>query len=196
MKNIVALDSRYVPMTQQKHCCVPTCFLMLMYKLGLPLIPQELLGYELGLVVSPENKDFFWNPRLGEMPPAGYGTRINLPEYEPNAVFERLGIPLEMHKHAINDFNSSVEIINFLEAVEKGDRDVMVSFNHGVLTGRKHSSGHFCVFDQIKLNDKKVRLIDPSSLEPKWNIVDVERLIEAMKKHPAKRGAFWEIIKK
>jgi hypothetical protein len=55
-KEIVPSDSRYVPLTQQKWCCVPTCIQMVMIKQGIPLQPAELIGYELGLIV-PEGGD-------------------------------------------------------------------------------------------------------------------------------------------
>jgi len=38
------------PFTQQKYCCVPTCIQTVMYR-GIPLIPAEVIGCELGPIV-------------------------------------------------------------------------------------------------------------------------------------------------
>lgn len=59
MKNIIPKDTRYIPFTQQKSCCVPTSISIIMYKRNIPLIPQEVLGYYLGLIVDPEFKNLF-----------------------------------------------------------------------------------------------------------------------------------------
>jgi len=66
MKNIIPLATRYVPFTQQKSCCVPASISIVMYKRNIPLLPQELLGYHLGLIIDPQNKELFWNPRTGK----------------------------------------------------------------------------------------------------------------------------------
>jgi len=87
MKEVVPEDSRYVPFVQQKSCCVPACVSMIMYRHNIPLIPQELLGYYLGLVVREENKELFWNARTGERPPAGWGTQIYKEEHHPDNVW-------------------------------------------------------------------------------------------------------------
>lgn len=49
--NIVPLDTRYVPLTQQKWCCVPTCFQVVMLRHNIPLVPAEVIGYHMGLIV-------------------------------------------------------------------------------------------------------------------------------------------------
>ena len=99
MEEIVPKNSRYMPFTQQAACCVPTCFQMIMYKHGIPLKPSEEIGYHLGLVVHPDRKKLFYNVRTSsEKPPAGYGTRIYDPEFEPNNAFRKLGIPLTFEK--------------------------------------------------------------------------------------------------
>ena len=106
MKEIIPKDTRYVPLTQQPSCCTPTSISIVMLKLGIPLISQELLGYHLGLRVNKKVKLLFWNPVVGPKPGAGYGTRIDRKEYETNAIFKKLNIPLEGTFYPIENFKS------------------------------------------------------------------------------------------
>ncbi len=101
-------NSRYVPLTQQAACCVPTCIQMVMYKNGIPLIPAEEIGYHLGLIVHPDRSGLFYKVRTStEKPPAGYGTRIYLPEFEPNVAFKKLGIPLSLTVKPVSKIGSA-----------------------------------------------------------------------------------------
>lgn len=187
-------NSRYVPFTQQPSCCVPTCFQMIMYKNDIPLLPAEEIGYHLGLIVKPERKGFFYNVRTSEKkPPAGYGTRIYLPEFEPNTAFKNLGIPLHLKVEPISEIEDFDELINTLSAVEANDADALLCFNHGVLIDDNEKDwGHVVVFDRII--DKKIRIIDPSPEHPKWRLVEPEKMFEAMSKHGEKRsGGVWLI---
>src|SRR5882724_1582645 len=106
-------DSRYVPFTQQAYCCAPTSIQMIMYRHRIPLIPAEELGYHLGLVVSPDEKALFYDVRTANDPPsaAGFGTQIYNPEYEPNKVFQKLGIPLEFTLRPAADIGSEAELV-------------------------------------------------------------------------------------
>lgn len=193
-KDIVPSDSRYIPFTQQSACCVPTCIQMVMYRHNIPLLSVEELGYYLGLIVHPDRARLFYNVRTSEeKPPAGYGTRIYLSEFEPNAVFRKLKIPLNFTKKLINKFGSQKELIVYLQTAESDDKDVLLCFNHGALIDDPSKDwGHVCVFDRI-IGDK-IRIIDPSPDQPKWRVISVEKMFNAMKKHGEKRsGGFWEL---
>jgi len=193
MKNIIPKDSRYVPMTQQKSCCVVTCISMVMYKRGIPLIPQELLGYHLGLVVKPENKSLFWNARSGKKPKSGYGTQVFSKLYNPNNVFKKLKIPLKFSVYHIDDYKTEKDFIEFMVGVINQDRNMLVCFDHGTLNGNDKHTGHVCVLDRIYPKKKMVRIIDPSANQPKWRMVKISKLKKAMKLHPANGGGFWEL---
>ena len=106
MKNIVPKDTRYVPLAQQRSCCVPTSISIVMYKLGIPLIPQELLGYHLGLIVDKKYKKLFWNVRTGKRPKAGYGTRASEKQYNMRSVFKKLNIPIKTTEYSITNFQT------------------------------------------------------------------------------------------
>ncbi|MDA3815338.1 MAG: hypothetical protein PF549_03150 [Patescibacteria group bacterium] len=195
MKEIVPKDSRYVPFAQQKSCCVPTSILIVMYKLGIPLIPQELLGYHLGLIVDDEGGEFFWNPRIGEKPPAGFGTQIHEEQYKPDVAFEKLGIPLKMIIHPVDDLKDKKDFVEFIESCILEDRDLLACFNHGTLKGDGTSNGHTCVVDRIYPEKNIIRLIDSSPNQPKWRELTIDQLKEAMEKHPISKGGFWELKK-
>ena len=147
--NIIPKDSRYIPLVQQKSCCVPTCISIIMYKRGIPLIPQELLGYHLGLIVSDEMKNLYWNPRIGPRPPAGYGTRIYQERYHPNSVFPKLKIPLKMIYHPISSFVTNKVFIDFITKSVKQDKDILTCFDHGKISGNNIQGGHICVLDRM-----------------------------------------------
>lgn len=196
MRQVVPADSRYIPFTQQKSCCVPTCLLMIMYRHGLPLLPAEKLGYHLGLVVPPDREELFYHARVAaKMPKAGYGTRIYLPRYEPNKVFRQLGIPLSFKIYPISLYKSLNKAMIFLLEAEKADQDIVLCFNHGALVDDPTLDwGHVCLFDRF-INDR-VRIVDPSNDQPKWRLVSLKKLYFAMRKHgEEKAGGFWLVEK-
>jgi len=193
----VPQDSRYVPFTQQPSCCVPTCVQMVMYRNGIPLRPAEEIGYHLGLVVSPENSKLFSNVRTAvEAPPAGYGIQLHLPEYEPNAAFTRMDIPLHFATEPIKDISTPSELLDRLRTHERDDIDVIVAFNLGILLDDPglEKAHHACVFDRVQ--GERVRLIDPSFYAPKWRDFSIEQLFTAMKKHVSPEyGGMWLLTK-
>lgn len=193
----VPRDSRYIPLTQQPSCCVPTCIQMVMYRNDIPLRPAEEIGYHLGLVVAQERGELFCNVRTAaEKPAAGYGIQMHLPKYEPNAAFDRMDIPLSFTVEPIANISSANELLERLCAHEQDDHDVLVAFNLEALLDDPSLDGahHACVFDRIV--DGCVRLIDPSFYAPKWRIFDVEQLFVAMKKHVSPEyGGIWLLTK-
>ena len=196
MKNIIPKDSRYIPFTQQKLCCVPACISMIMYRHKIQLISQELLGYHLGLIVPKEELKLFWNGRTGSKPSAGYGTRINEHRFHPNKIFPKLKIPLKMIFHPIDGFLNVQEFKKYLVSIERNDKDVAVCFNWSALYGQNYSGGHLSIIDKVNLRKGEVRLIDPEYKAPKWRIVKLEKLKKAMEVHGEdKSGGFWEFLK-
>lgn len=192
MKEIIPKDSRYIPIVQQKSCCVPASILMIMYRHRIPLISQELIGYHLGLIVASENRKLFWNVRTGKRPSSGYGTQIYKKEFNPNVAFSKLKIPLRMIFHPISKF-SDKDFKNFVVEVLKKDKDMLTCFDHGKLSGNNVRGGHVCVIDRVNIKDNTIRLIDPQNTQPKWRVVKISRLLEAMQFHGDKKsGGLWE----
>lgn len=193
MKNVIPKDSRYIPFVQQQSCCAVTCIKMVMYKRGIPLIPQELLGYHLGLIVSPENKHLFWNARTGKKPKAGYGTQVFFKLYNPNRAFKKLKIPLKFSTHHINCYKTEEKLRDYIADFVEKNKDMLVCFDHGTLNDNDKHAGHVCVVDRIYPKKNLVRIIDPSVNQPKWRMVKISKLKKAMELHPANGGSFWEL---
>lgn len=193
MKSIIPKDTRYIPFTQQKSCCVPTSINIVMYKLGIPLIPQELLGYYLGLILPVKYRHLFFNPRKGKKYKTGYGVYKSIVQY--NNIFKKLNIPLKIKKYPIKNFKNQENLISFIHNFCKKDKDFAVLLQAGVLNDNRKRSGHMCVVDKIYPDKKVVRLIDPSPNAPKWREISVDKLRKAMEHHPTGGGAFWELKK-
>lgn len=194
IKSVIPNNSRYIPFTQQPYCCVPTCIQMVMYKNGIPLIPIEEIGYELGLIVPPEAGKHFYNARISTIKPlAGYGTRIYLPEYEPNHAFKKLGIPISLNIKFVSAIENYEAVMDMLIDAEHTNADVLVCFNHGALIDDSTKDwGHVVVFDRII--DGKIRLIDPTQNSAKWLYVTPEKLYQAMEKHGDEKSAgIWHL---
>lgn len=193
---IIPKPTRYVPLTQQKWCCVPTCIQMVMLRHTIPLQPAELIGYHMGLVVPKEDLLFFYNARTGPKPPSGYGTQAGKVAYGPNRVFKKLGIPLKMSWSLINKFKTIDSFRVYLLDVSKKDTDVLICYDWPTLFGIKDAEhgGHVCVLDTVFLKEDIVRFIDPSAFAAKWISVKIPELYEAMKFHgKEKGGGFWEL---
>lgn len=185
--------SRYIPFTQQRYLCVPTCLMMVMYRLGIPLVPAEDIGYALGLTVPEEDLRLFANTRTGERPSAGWGTRIYEPEFEINKVLKNLGIPLSVDVDT--DMPSVGVLREKLEKVQRADGDALVCFDWGILWDLpEQRAGHLCVFD--RLEGDGVWLVDPERNSPKYRNVSLEKLFDAIAQHgPHNSAGIWKIRK-
>jgi len=191
MTEAIPSDSKYVPLTQQRWCCVPTCIQIVMLRHQLPLVPAELIGYEMGLVVPEDNLKYFWNARTGERPPASYGTQIGKPEYGPNAVFKKLNIPLKMSWELINKFPTYTQFKAQL-ASYKQENDWLVCFDWGKLFAADYQGGHVCVLDKVDLSKEEIRFVDPDYNSPKWKVISMQKIYDSMVFHGKDKSAgFW-----
>jgi hypothetical protein len=197
MAAIVPADSRYIPFTQQPSCCVPTCVQMVMYKCGIPLLPAEEIGYHMGLVVRPDRSMLFYNARTAETPPlAGYGTRLYLPEFEPNAALSKLKIPLRVNTQLIPAFATPAQLLKTLAQIEAKDGNALLCFNHGALLDDPEMNwGHVVVFDRV-IGKDKLRIVDSSPQHPKWRTVDITKMFAAMQQHGEERLAGVWVLEK
>lgn len=168
---------------------------MVMLRHNIPLVSAELIGYQMGLVVPKDHLQYFWNMRTGPKPPAGYGTQASKKQYSPNVVFKKLNIPLKMTWSLINKFKNIDEFKKYLKDIPKKEQDVLVCYDWGKLFNQSdYQGGHVCVLDAVMLKENQVRIIDPSSDAPKWKIIDIDKLYEAMVYHGAEKSAgFWEL---
>jgi len=193
-------DSRYIPLTQQPYLCVPACIQIVMYKHNIPLVPQEEIGYHLGLTVPPDAAKSFFKVRVADQPPvnSGYGTQIQTLEYEPNQAFNKLKVPLTFTTR----FSSSIQIVNDmmdeLRKVEEKNGDALLCFNPGVLYFGEYRpfTGHVVVFDKV-IDDSHVRFVDPDAKQPKWRTIESSVLFDAIKAHGDENsGGIWYLSTK
>jgi len=150
---------------------------MVLLRRHLPLMPQEDIGYELGLIVPRRYKKILRRARTGKMPPSGWGTRES--KYPLNNFFRKHKIPLK------KEFFKPAQLHDpkkWLEGEIKKGNDILACFNYGKLYGTK-GQGHLSVVDSVSGNN--VVLIDPSRKEvPKYRSVILKKLLGAMEIHP------------
>jgi hypothetical protein len=166
-----------------------------MYKLGIPLIPQELLGYHLGLMIDKKHKDLFWNVRTGERSKSGYGTQMSKKRFAPNVALKKLKIPIKITEYPITDFKTKKELVSFISSGIKKDKNFIVLLASDVLNNTKNNNGHACVIDRIYRAKDIIRLIDPSAVQAKWREIKIDKFIKATKLHPARKGRLLELKK-
>lgn len=164
---------------------------MILYRNHIPLLPAEELGYHLGLVVPPDDKNLFYDVRISDSrPPAGYGTQIQDPAYNPNVVFRKLGIPLSFRIISSNEIKDADDLLLQLRNVLENDGDAGLCLDWNVLHDKGGGTcGHLVLFDRI-IGDK-IRIIDPESNQPKWQLFDIQILYKALKKHAPFSGGIW-----
>jgi len=195
MNSAVAATSRYIPIVQQPYCCVAACFLMVMLRHKIPLIAQESLAYELGLIVPKEKRMLFAKVRTGKRPKSGYGTQIQKPEYAPDKIFSKLKIPLRMRFLSGSSLQGKVS--ETLSEIVNQNGDALVCFDAGKLYGTSYKGGHVCVVDAIDVKRGLVRLVDPSASNPKWRDVAIAKLERAMNIHGDENMCgIWQLYKK
>lgn len=166
---------------QQPYCCVPTCFQIVMYRRGIPLLPQDVLAYQMGLTVPKKDSYLFSKVRTGSKPSSGWGTQIQKREFNPNTVFPKLGIPLSIEQSFIKGFKDPEDLRSLLIDIQNKDGDALLCFDYGKLWGLPRRGGHVCVFDRIEGDN--VYIVDPERSVPKYRQANLEKLYAAMNFH-------------
>jgi len=154
---------------------------MVMYKHSIPLVPQEEIAYELGLIVPKKDAYLFAKVRTGKQPSAGWGTQINKPEFAINKVFPELGIPISMQRLTTKDFRSPDELGKLLQDIQSKDGDALLCFDYGKLWSLDFRGGHVCVFNSVDGNE--VTIVDPERNVPKLRTTTLDKLYLAMDFH-------------
>ena len=193
MKDVVPADSKYVPLTQQKWLCVPTCIQIVMLRHNIPLIPAEVIGYNMNLLVPKRDAALFWKPRTGKKPKAGWGTQLK-EKLSANKLFKKMGIPLKLDWILIDEFKDFDQFKKYLGRITNSDKDFFVCFDWGNMFGTSYVGGHVCVLDKVYVDKGEIRMIDPEYRAPKWRVVKTKKLYQAMKFHGKKNSAgFWNL---
>ncbi len=194
MKEIIPNNSRYVPLTQQAYCCVPTCIQIIMLRHCIPLQSAEIMASLMKVVVSEDKKDLFWNlPYLKQRPKSGFWTSVS-ENKTINKMFAKLDIPLHAQINFIDNFPSEQSLFDYLQEAVEQDDDIILCYDFGYLFDTGKHSWHASVLDRVDEENKKVRFIDPESTSPKWQIVDIWKLYQSMKHHGSRYMAWcWDI---
>lgn len=187
------MKSRYIALTQQPYCCVPTCLQMIMYRRELPLIEQEELGYALGLAV-PEKARVLFPKALTQEPSSGWGTQIQNAEYSLDKAFEKLGIPLKAEFILASQLDSTEILKERLQTADPAN-DTVLCFSYGALWGTDSLAGHASLFDYV--DGEEVWMVDPVADVPKHRRTSIDKLFNSIQKHGDQNQAgLWVISSK
>ncbi len=197
---VVPEDSRYVPLQQQPYCCCPATIQMVMLRHGIPLLPAELIGWHLGVVVPPEDAGYFYNPRISETRPRiGYGTQLG-DGIDANEAFQEMGVPLSMELERIDSFPDFPAFKERLYWHYEQDHDILLCVLWGDVCDidfREEpfnaDAAHIVLVDRIY--EGSVRLID-AARGRKWREYDMNYLYNAMVRLGVEKDAGLWILKK
>lgn len=168
---------------------------MILEKHGLPVPSQDVIGFNLGVVVPIEEAGDFSPVRTGMGDRVGVGTQLCEPKYDFNMVAQRLGWGLRMTCMPPSDFSSSEALLDHLVQAEREDRDVAVCYDSSTIYGGAEG-GHVNLFDRA-LPGGLVRLIEPAVFpgykDYLWRTASPDNLLEAMAVHVEWMGGVWEI---
>ncbi len=184
------LEPLYELIEQQPWCCVPTCVQMILQRRELSFESQEDIGKELGLVVPEDQLHLFKTIESGPEPPAGYGTRINEPEFSLDTYFTRHNLPLSCEYVS----GSAVENIEeFVVGHLESGNDILTCFRIRHLYDIKEAGdcGHASLVQGI--NKDTLILTDPHGIN---RGVDVNKFYESVLAHrkgDLELGGFWVI---
>ena len=107
-----------------------------MLRRRLPLVPQEVLAYHLGLAIPAEDKtsaERFSNPKMCAVGEQG-GLQLNQPCFHPSIALAKLGIPLQFQFIPVSALDAGQLRDMLMELTDKDeDRDVLLHFDRSVL---------------------------------------------------------------
>jgi hypothetical protein len=175
------MNSRYIPITQQPYCCVAACIQMVLYRKNIPLVPQELIVYHLGLAVPEKDEHLFEKTHVREKGRKGWGVQLSWEKYSLDACFQALSIPLRARFYMSSDIPSIADLQETLTALAAEGCDVFLCFAYEELWGVAGEASHVCVFDKI-IGDT-VWMIDPEQEVLKFRKTTVSKLYAALRKN-------------
>lgn len=188
---IIFNPERYTRIVQLPYCCVPAALHAILIRRGLEPLSQETIGWDLGLVVPDSIAQHFSSVRTGTPGPAGYGTRIDLPEFSVPAFLTRHNLPLEFQYLSPNQTGSvEATLIDNIRC----DNDIIACFDVGELYNRPDicGIGHVSVVDSI--NNGIISLVESARHKEPLQRVRAEDLTRAIQIHgESKMGGLWII---
>jgi hypothetical protein len=177
----VRITPHYVPLTQQKYCCLPCCIQWILLRRGMKLLSQDEMARDLGVVIAPEDQRLF-NIKMKvtkKLPRGklGYGTwSYTIPNF-----LKKHKIPLTVRRHYPSKLD---DVKKFLCEHLKTGNDIIVSYN--VAAYAKPGSGvkyvHSCIVDSVTSNKKDVivTLGDPAYSHRKFFDIELQKLLNGM----------------
>ena len=190
-KEKIRIKPNYLPLTQQKYCCLPCCIQWIMLRQGLKLISQDKMAKDLGVVIRPEDQRLF-NLKLktaekllpGKL---GYGTwTYKIPQF-----LKKHRIPLSVKRYYPSKIK---DVKKFLCQNMQEGNDTIVTFNVAAYANPKSGINyvHSCVIDSLAFKNKKtiVTLGDPEYLHRKFFDIDLDKLLLGMSKKYGKEKSF------
>jgi hypothetical protein len=190
-KNQIRIKPNYIPLTQQKYCCLPCCVQWIMLRRGMRLISQDEMARDLGVVIAPEDQRLF-NIKMKtvkKLPKgkSGYGTwTYKIPEF-----LKKHKIPLTVKRF----YPSKIDNVkDFLIENLKNGNDIIVSFN--IAAYARPESGvnyvHSCIIDSITAKSENVivTLGDPAYSHRKFFDISLEKLLQGMSTKYGKEKSF------
>jgi hypothetical protein len=175
------MKSRYIPITQQPYCCAAACIQMVMYRHGIPLIPQEDIAFELGLIVPKKDEFLFQKVQKRDKGRKGWGTNIGWKNYSLSEGLKRSNIPLSARFYLSEELKSSEELKLMLSDLQDEGVDILLCYDYREVWGGEGETSHVCVFDKIENNT--VWMIDPEQNVPKFRHTTVNKLFKGIKKN-------------
>lgn len=188
---IIRIKPNYIPLTQQKYCCVPCCLQWILLRSGLKMFSQDQLAKDLGVVIPPEDQRLFniKQKTLAKLPKGkgGYGVWT----YKFPQVIKKYGWPLMVRRF----YPSKIpDVKKFLADNLSAGNDIIVTFNVAAYAkpGSGVNYGHACIIDSLKINGKKAVVIlgDPSFSHRKFFEIDLQKLLSGMSTKYGKEKSF------
>lgn len=177
----IRISPNYIPLTQQKYCCLPCCVQWVMLRRGLKLLSQDEMAKDLGVVISPEDQRLF-NVKMKfakKLPKnkGGYGVwTYKIPQF-----LKKHKIPFTVERFYPSKIS---DVKEFLSENLKAGNDIIVSFNMAAYAKPESgvNYGHSCVIDAVaeKKDGVIVTLGDPAYTHRKFFDINLEKLLDGM----------------
>lgn len=177
MKKIF-IKPEYIPLTQQRLCCVPCAIQWILLRRGLKLVSQEIIGKHLGLTVPPKYKHLYVEKiKIGKKKPkGGWGTTKDS-DSDINNFFRKSKISLSVKKVPHSEIKDAVKLIS--DNLKKGN-DIM-AITYMAAFDPKQRFGHTLLICGIELGKQpKVMVGDPDFEEKKFYWLDLKKLVLGM----------------
>lgn len=180
---IFNINPAYIPITEKAYCCVPAVLQMVQKRRNLPILSQDEIGWQLGLIVPKEKAHFFKKARTGKMPSEGWGTQTSKKSYSLNNYFKKNNLPLLVN---IYNYIEIKNVVQFFTSSLQANKDIIVCYNSKILFGDGDNE-HVSLIQQI--DRKSLTIIDPALGAPKVRKTTLSLLILSL----IKEKSLWVI---